>query len=151
MKKLGIPPDPVEPSPTVIGAVKSLEAKNRQLILLNEFFDSVMEEVLDIPPDPYRPALEGVRDASQGIADMIQEVMDDWPPIYIPPQEFLDVIQTVKDSAQFLANNASYYIDQTIECTIRCLEHALETSCESADCFWISNGGTGYCCDESPW
>ena len=111
MQKLGIPPDPVEPGPNVIGAVNSLEAKNRQLILLNGFLDSVMEEVLGFPPAPYRVALEGVRDASQGIADMIGEFLSAPPNPYYP--EFLSALGDVRNLAQFLSDNASYYIDQT--------------------------------------
>ena len=147
MKRLSIPPDPVEPSPNVIGTVNNLEAKNRQLILLNGFLDSVMEEVLGIPPDPIRPALEGVRDAAQGIADIISAFLDIPPDPYYP--EFLSALEDVLYSAQVLADNASYYLDQMIDCGA-CGEITTQADCEGASgCYWIFDGG--FCCQEILW
>jgi 16S rRNA A1518/A1519 N6-dimethyltransferase RsmA/KsgA/DIM1 with predicted DNA glycosylase/AP lyase activity len=49
---LTIPPEPFTPSPNVNGAVGRLSAMENQLLLLNGLVFSVMDEVLQIPPDP---------------------------------------------------------------------------------------------------
>jgi hypothetical protein len=48
---LNIPPDPFTPSPNVNGAVGRLSAMENQLILVNHMLVSVMDEVLQTPPN----------------------------------------------------------------------------------------------------
>ena len=113
-KVLGYPPDPYNPGPNVKGAVGRLYAMENQLELMNDFTLSVIEEVLDIPPDPVipvevRPALEAVRDSAQGIADEIKAFLNIPPDPYIP--EFSTALEAVQNSAQVIADNVNDYLN----------------------------------------
>jgi hypothetical protein len=81
-----------------------------QLILQNGMLDSVMEEVLQVPPDPYAPeallpALEGVRAASRGIADSINAYLT-VPPDPFVPAAFISALTNVQIASQHIADDA---------------------------------------------
>jgi hypothetical protein len=85
-----------------------------QLLLLNGLVVSVMDEVLQIPPDPWvpadmMPALEGVRAASQGIADSINAYLGN-PPDPFVPAAFISVLTNVGITSQNLADDMVQYM-----------------------------------------
>ena len=111
---LAVPPDPYAPSPNVNGAVGRLSAMENQLVLLRGMVTSVMDEVLSVPPDPWvpadlLPALEGVRAASQGIADSINVYLTVPPDPWVPA-EFISALTNVGIASQNIANDAVQYM-----------------------------------------
>jgi hypothetical protein len=111
---LGAPPDPWTPSPNVNGVVGRLSAMENQLSLVNGMLVSVMDEVLGMPPDPWVPAdmvpaLEGVRAASQGIADSINAYLVVPPDPWVPAA-FISALTNVGIASQNIADDAVQYM-----------------------------------------
>jgi len=111
---LATPPDPWTPSPNVNGVVGRLSAMENQLLLVNGMLVSVMDEVLGNPPDPFvpedmLPALEGVRAASQGIADSINAYLTPPPDPWVPAA-FINALTNVGIASQNIADDAVQYM-----------------------------------------
>jgi len=155
---LNIPPDAYTPSSDVNGAVGRLQAMENQLILQNGMLDSVMEEVLQIPPDPNAPeallpALEGVRAASQGIADSINAYLAVPPDPYAPA--FISALTNVQIAAQNIAGDSVEYIRVLGGCLngtecgcvgrpTACIAFLDPNSCgNQLGCYWSTEPGGG--------
>lgn len=145
------PPDPGTPSPNVKGVVHRLSAMEYQLILINHMLNSVMDEVLQEPPEPgvpadLLPALEGVRAASQRIADSINAYLQE-PPDPQVPAAFIRALTNVGIASQNIADDAVNYMrggpcTPGVSCgcvgiALPCTGFTNSTSCNSqAGCRW---------------
>ena len=112
---LGAPPDPWTPSPNVNGVVGRLSAMENQLLLVNSMLVSVMDEVLGTPPpDPWVPAdmipaLQGIKAASQGIADSVNAYLSVPPDPWVPAA-FISALTNVRNASQNIADDAVQYM-----------------------------------------
>ncbi len=141
------PPDPCEPGPDLNGAVNKLGAINRQLISVDDMVFSMIEEVMEVDPTPFRsdliPALQAVGDASQAIADAIRDFT---PPDPCHP-DFITALGNVEASALCMTETVMWGIDE-ISAGLECSSYTDQRTCENAECFWsVDISGVYYCTD----
>lgn len=109
---LASPPGQNVQSPAVQGVVGRLSAMGNQLSLLDGMINSVMDEVLQTSPDgsvpkDLIPALDGVKTASQTVADSVGVFLGSNPSI---PIVFSDALASVKGLSQTVADDAVRYL-----------------------------------------
>ena len=158
-KTLDNPPIEGVYGPNLTGALNKLKTTTKKLNNVAGFISSNIDAVLGLDPSPFWqdliPALQGVNGAAQAIVYSINAFLD-IPPDPIIPVEFTDALKEgVLFYAEGIVSQTANYIasieGQAPECTLPCIEHATQESCENTliDCVWVEvPGASGYCCNQ---
>lgn len=144
-KVLAMPPDDIEPSPNLSGAVNRLEAIEGQVNSLNNFVMDAAYSVMGFDPSPFRldliPALEAVAYSSQSIVNLIGDFV---PPDPVHP-DFLNALDYVQDAAAYMTDNIMIVIDE-LNSGMMCSAYTDQFTCREAGCVWVvPDGALPYC------
>ena len=115
-KTMDNPPIAGQPSPNLIGALNKIDTSNERVTSVSGFITSIYEEVMGIEPSPFRPdivpALQDVQIAANNIVDAI---ISFGTPAGVP-QEFINALSGVAESAQIIVDNTQLYIEELTGC-----------------------------------
>lgn len=135
-----VPPDPC--SPSVNGAINSLEAIQNQVSSADDMVRALIEEVMGFEPSPFSdllPPLEIVRDGAAGIADRIGVFLATGSAASLPV-EYLGALEAVEGSALGMVDTVEEGIER-LSGSMECASYLVEDECNAViGCVWIDAG-----------